>query len=214
MSIETRPATAADAPFVAWVMQEAARSHVDKGIWDHLFPDDEAERLEILAAIATTGTPHFAHYSRFRILEVDGEAASALSAYENAEFGAEHLNAGMAEVLLARGWSVEEMVAMGKRTASFEALGYPNPDGLWIVEWVATRPAFRGRALVRRLLQEILDEGRSAGFERAQIGFLLGNVRAQNAYEGVGFRWVEEYRHPDFERDYGVPGLARMQMNL
>jgi ribosomal protein S18 acetylase RimI-like enzyme len=106
------------------------------------------------------------------------------------------------------------MLAMGERTASFEALGYPNADGLWIVEWVATRPDFRGQGLVRRVLHEILDEGRAQGFERAQIGYLLGNVRARSAYEGVGFRWVEEYRHPDFEKDFGTPGLARMQMDL
>lgn len=214
MSIETRAAEAEDAPFLAWVMQEAARSHLDKGIWDHLFPQSEEERLEILAAIATTEKPHFAHHSRFRVLEVDGDAASALSAYENAEFGSEPLNAAIAQVLLARGWSVEEMLAMGERTASFETLGYPNPDGVWIVEWVATKPAFRGRSLVRRLLNEIIDQGRSEGFERAQIGYLLGNVRAKSAYEGVGFGWVEDYTHPDFERDYGVPGLARMQMDL
>jgi ribosomal protein S18 acetylase RimI-like enzyme len=214
LAIETRPAVPEDAPFIAWVMQEAARSHIEKGVWDHLFPGDEKSRLEILAAIATTEKPHFAHYSRFRLLEVDGEAASALSAYENAEFGAVHLNPAIADVLLSRGWTVERMVAMGERTASFEVLGYPNPDGLWIVEWVATRPEFRGRALVRRLLNEILDQGRSSGFECAQIGYLLGNVRAANVYEAVGFRWMQDYRHPDFERDYGVPGLARMQMAL
>ena len=36
MSTETRPATAEDAPFLAWVIQEAARSHLEIGIWDLL----------------------------------------------------------------------------------------------------------------------------------------------------------------------------------
>ena len=91
---------------------------------------------------------------------------------------------------------------------------YPNPDGLWIVEWVATRPEFRGRALIRRLLREILDLGREEGFQKAQIGYLLGNTRAKSAYEGVGFEWVEEHCHPAFEEDYGTPGIARMQRDL
>jgi hypothetical protein len=30
----------------------------------------------------------------------------------------------------------------------------------------------------------------------------------------VGFKWVEEHCHPDFEADYGTPGLARMQLEL
>jgi hypothetical protein len=30
----------------------------------------------------------------------------------------------------------------------------------------------------------------------------------------VGFKWVEEHRHPSFEEDYGTPGIARMQRDL
>jgi ribosomal protein S18 acetylase RimI-like enzyme len=214
MSIDTRPATAEDAPFLAWVIQEAARSHLEKGIWDFTFPGEDAQRLEILAAIATTERVHFAHFERFRVLELDGEPACAMAVYENSEHGMAQLTLGIAEALNGLGWSPEQMAAIGGRTASFGATGYPNDDGLWIIEWVATRPEFRGRALVRKLMTEVLDLGRKQGFERAQIGYLLGNVRAKSAYEGVGFQWVAEHCHPDFERDYGTPGLARMQQDL
>jgi GNAT superfamily N-acetyltransferase len=186
MSIETRPATADDAPFLAWVMQEAARSHLENGIWDFAFPGEDEPRLEILAKIITTERIHFAHFSRFRVLAIDGEPASALAAYENSQHGLEQLTLGMAEAFSQLGWSLEEMLAVQERSASFAATGYPNPDGLWIVEWVATRPEFRGRALIRRLLLEILDLGRE----------------------------VEEHRHPSFEEDYGTPGIARMQRDL
>jgi GNAT superfamily N-acetyltransferase len=214
MAIETRPALAEDASFLAWVMQEAARSHLEKGVWDFIFPGQDEQRLEILAKIATSERIHFCHFSRFRVLEVDGEAASALSGYENSQHGMEKLTPGMAEALSQLGWSPEEMLAAGGRGASFNATGYPNPDGLWIVESVATRPEFRGRSLIRRLLLEILELGREQGFTRAQIGYLLGNVRAKRAYEGVGFKWVEEHCHPSFEADYGTPGIARMQLEL
>jgi ribosomal protein S18 acetylase RimI-like enzyme len=214
MSVETRPATAEDAAFIAWVMQEAARSHLEKGIWDFAFPGEDAQRLAILAKVITTERVHFGHFSRFRVLEVDGEPASALATYENSEHGLEQLQLGIAEALTALGWSPEELQALAERFGSFAATGYPNPDGLWIVEWVATRPEFRGRSLIRRLLLEILEEGRERGFTRAQIGYLLGNIRAKSAYEGVGFKWVEEHCHPDFEREYGTPGIARMQRDL
>ena len=214
MPIETRSASADDAPFLAWVMQEAARSHLERGIWDFAFPGEDEQRLELLAKIATTERIHFAHFTRFRVLEIDGEPASALSAYENSEHGLEQLTLGMAETFAQLGWSPDEMLAVRDRSASFAATGYPNPDGLWIVEWVATRPEFRGRSLIRRLLREILDLGREQGFERAQIGYLLGNTRAKSAYEGVGFEWVEDHRHPAFEEDYGTPGIARMQRDL
>jgi ribosomal protein S18 acetylase RimI-like enzyme len=214
MPIETRPATADDAPFLAWVMQEAARSHLEYGIWDFSFPGEDEQRLDILAKIVTTERIHFAHFSRFRVLEIDGEPASALAAYENSQHGMEQLTLGMAEAFSQLGWTPEEMLGVRDRSASFAATGYPNPDGLWIVEWVATRPEFRGRALIRRLLREILDLGREQDFTRAQIGYLLGNTRAKSAYEGVGFKWVDEHCHPDFEEDYGTPGIARMQRDL
>lgn len=214
MNVSTRAATADDAPFLAWVMQEAARSHLEKGIWDVNFPGEDAPRLAILAAIATSQHVHFAHFERFRVLEVDGEPACGLATYENSRHGIQHLHLGLAEALSRRGWSPEEILALAGRSASFDAIGYPNEDGLWIIEWVATRPEFRGRALVRRLLSEALESGREQGFRRAQIGYLLGNLRAKNAYEGVGFRQVAEHCHPDFERDYGVPGVARMQRDL
>jgi len=214
MSIAIRPATAADALFVAWVMQEAARSHVPRGFWDLAFPGEEAERLEILAKIATSERIHLSHVSRFRVLEVDGVPAAALSAYENSEHGLEKLTPVFLETLVDLGWSEQAIQDMAERIASFEGLAYPNPDGLWVVEWVATRPEFRGRSLCNRLLLEILEEGRDAGFECAQIGFLLGNVAARSAYERVGFKWVDEYRSAAFEADYGSPGVARMQRDL
>jgi ribosomal protein S18 acetylase RimI-like enzyme len=214
MPIETRPATADDAFFLAWVMQEAARSHLERGVWDFAFPGEDEQRLDILAKITTTDRIHFAHFSRFHVLEINGEPASALAAYENSQHGMEQLTLGMAEVFSNLGWTPEEMLAVRDRTSSFDATGYPNPDGLWIVEWVATRPEFRGRALIRRLLREILELGREEGFQKAQIGYLLGNTRAKSAYEGVGFEWVEEHCHPAFEEDYGTPGIARMQRDL
>jgi len=214
MSIATRPARADDAPFLAWVMQEAARSHLELGIWDLGLPGPEAPRLEFLAGLAVTEQEHFAHFSRFRVLEVDGVPAAGLSGYEASQHGMEKLVLGFVEASQKLDWTQQELESALTNTASFSATGYPNPDGLWIVEWVATRPEFRGRSFMNRMLLEILEEGREQGFERAQIGHLLGNTPARTAYERVGFSWVEDHCHPDFERDYGSPGLARMQLDL
>ena len=72
MGVGTRPATAEDAPFLAWVMQEAGRSHLEKGIWVVMLPGDDEQRLEFVAELATTETLHFCHWSRFLVAEVDG----------------------------------------------------------------------------------------------------------------------------------------------
>lgn len=214
MTRTTRAATAEDAPFLAWVMQEAARSHLPQGVWDLAFPGPEVERLEQLAACIQADPVHFGHWSRFRVAEVGGEPAAALSAYENEAHGESHMGRALARGLTGIGWTGERLMEMRDRIEVFDTTGYVTPNGVWIVEWVATRPEHRGRGLVRQLLDDILDAGRKEGFARAQIGILIGNEPARHAYERAGFVKIEEHRHPDFERALGCPGLARFQRDL
>ena len=83
-------------------------------------------------------------------------------------------------------------------------------EDAWVIEWVATRPEYRGKGLVHALLHDILDPGRERGHAQAQIAVLIGNTPAQRAYEGVGFRVADEKTHPDFERAVGSPGIRRL----
>ncbi|MBW2390274.1 MAG: GNAT family N-acetyltransferase [Deltaproteobacteria bacterium] len=209
-----RPAREADSELIAWVLQAAARSHLEVGIWDLAFPGPDEQRLAILAKLATTEQLHFAHYSRFLVAEADGQPAAALSAYEASEFGGEKLSKGVAEVVIGLGWSGEEITAMMDRIQPYSLLGYPNPDGLWIIEWVATRSEFRGRGLMNLLIVAILEQGRAAGFECSQIGHLLGNFPAQRTYEAAGFKRVDEYTHAAFEQAFGSAGIARLQRDI
>ncbi len=209
-----RPATPDDARFIAWVIQAAGRSHLPKGIWDIALPGDEEERLDVLQAIVTTRQLHFAHWTRFLVHEVDGVPAAALSAYESEAFGGDKLGLGMGEAFTTLGWSDEEMLAVPRRMAPFGSLGFPTPHSLWIVEWVATLPDYRGRGLVNALLLDILEQGREEGFVRSQIGYFIGNTPAKNAYEKVGYKYVDEYRHADWEAALGSPGVARLHLDL
>jgi GNAT superfamily N-acetyltransferase len=212
METRIRDATAADAPFLAWVIQTAARSHLKLGVWDLAFPGADEPRLEKLAAIASSDSVHLCHWSRFRVLEVAGEPAAALSAYENSQHGTAQLTPALFQASL--GFGPGEMKAVGEGIAPFISTGYPNPDGVWIIEWVATRPEHRGQGLIHRLLLDILDRGRQQSFEIAQVGSLLGNTPAKNAYEKVGFKRLDEWCHADFEVAFGTPGAARMQRPL
>jgi GNAT superfamily N-acetyltransferase len=214
MDTEIRPATPADAPFLAWVMQAAARSHLPKGLWDLAFPGDDEPRLAALAAIATTDEVHMCHWSRFRVLTVRGAPAAGLSAYENAQHGMARLTPAMLAACAKLGYTPEQLTAMGTGVAPFLTLGYPTPDGVWIVEWVATRPEYRSQGLINRLLHDIIELGRRERFTQAQIGHLLGNEPARSAYRKVGFEQVDEWRHPEFEQAFGTPGAARMQRDL
>jgi translation initiation factor 4G len=206
-----RPATADDAPFIAWVQQEASRSHLPFGFWDLAFPGPDEYRLRLVERIGCAEAKSFCHWSNFLVAEVDGEPAAGLSGYANpkAATGDLFIHA-MAEALTAEGWNEARMGAMQERIAPFLTCIPTLPEEAWILEWVATRPAYRGKGLTRALLQAIVDVGRKRGHELFQIGVLIGNTPAQRAYEGAGFKVVDEVKHPSFEATFGVPGLRRL----
>lgn len=211
MDIEIRPAVAADAAFLAWVQQEAARSHVPRGFWDLAFPGPNDERLRILRHIITAEARSMCHWSGFLVACVDGRPAAALSGYtEPSVAGGSAYFAAMVEALDAVGWSADQRAAIEPRIAPFLTCLPETADDTWIIEWVATLPEFRGRGLVRTLLHAILARGRERGHARFQVCVLIGNTPAQRAYEGVGFRVADEKCHPDFEHALGCPGLRRL----
>jgi translation initiation factor 4G len=211
MEIEIRSAVEADVPFIAWVQQEAARSHLPQGFWDLAIPGPEADRLRIVGRICTAKALSFCHWSGFLVAEVDGRAAAALSGYTKPSVTAGGLLfEAMGEAFDAEGWSDEQRQAMSMRIAPFLTCIPDTAEDAWIIEWVATWPAYRGKGLVRTLLHEILDRGRARGHAQAQIAVLIGNTPAQRAYEGVGFRVTDEKTHPDFERAVGCPGIRKL----
>ncbi len=213
MEAKIRAATPDDAPFLAWVMQEAARSHLPRGMWDLVFPE-QAQRLEILAALARAEPRCFCHHAGFLVSELEGRPAAALSAYVPGRVGSAQFVEALRGILADAGWSAAQMSALAPAFAAFQAATPEIPDDAWCVEWVATRPEFRGRGLVRALLERILDQGRGAGHETAVIGILIGNTPARRAYEKVGFRMYAERRSGELEGMLGTPGTAQLRMRL
>jgi translation initiation factor 4G len=213
MEFRIRGATLADTAFLAWVQQEASRSHLPFGFWDLAIPGPDEYRLRIVERICRAEARSFSHWSRFLVAEVNGEPAAALSAYDDAKAATGELFfAALIEALTAEGWNEARLGAMQQRLVPFLTCAPEQPDETWVVEWVATLPAHRGKGLTRALLGAILEAGRQRGYTAFQIGVLIGNTAAQRAYEGVGFSVVEEKRDPAFEATFGTPGIRRMQM--
>ncbi len=212
VDLEIRPADRGDTHFLAWVIQEAARSHLEKGVMDLALPDDE-KRLEFLDAVSHAEARSFFRYENFLVAEIDGRQVAALSGYEPA-IAVPQFEPAEVEAAQKLGWSDEELRDMRDRLAIALTCFPDSPEDRWIVEWVATVPEFRGRGIVNQLLLAILDKGREAGYEKAQIGYLLGNTRAQRSYERVGFKTAYDRRDPDFEASLDCPGIACMHLDL
>jgi len=212
MDFAIRPAVVADIPFLAWVQQEASRSHLPFGFWDVAIPGPDEYRLGIIERIARADAPSFCHWSRFLVADVGGEPAAALCAYDDAKVATGELFfRALIDALTAIGWNEARIGAMQQRLVPFLTCALEQPDDTWIVEWVATLPKHRGKGLTRALLHAILDAGRERGHTQFQIGVLIGNTPAQRAYEGVGFAVVDEKRDPAFEATFGAAGIRRLQ---
>jgi ribosomal protein S18 acetylase RimI-like enzyme len=213
MSTRIRWATADDVPFLVDVVMLSSRSHVPRGAWDLVFPDDAA-RLSFLGRLLGAPRLSWCHHRNFLVADVDGRPAAALAGYVEGAPGMVPDDDAIVAAAHAAGLSDAEIAAGFERVVPFveclpEKIGTP-----WIVEWVATLPEYRRRGLVHELLLEVLAEGRGRGHAAAQIMILIGNVSAERAYERVGFRHRDERRSETFERLLGTPGIARMWMDL
>ncbi|MDZ4278545.1 MAG: GNAT family N-acetyltransferase [Dehalococcoidia bacterium] len=201
-------------PFIAWVELAAARSHLERGVWDLYLDGTEDEAVRFLEALASTEARHFAHYTNFLVAEVDGRPGAALTAYFEDELGMPKLIEGIAEANALLGRSEEDNAAGWRRAGSIMLCNVEHVHRAWIVEWVATAPEFRRRGLVDRLMAEILRRGRERGARTADIGVLTGNDPAQRAYEKNGFEVVDEKTHPDFEAAYHCPGVRLLRRSI
>ncbi|HJQ29430.1 MAG TPA: GNAT family N-acetyltransferase, partial [Rubrobacter sp.] len=71
----------------------------------------------------------------------------------------------------------------------------PPVRGLCHVSMVFVAPDHWGMGLGGRLLDALLAEARSRGYERAQLWTQADNVRARRLYEGRGFRPSGREKH-------------------
>jgi len=205
-----RTATASDAPFLAWVMQEADRMGGVTSSTDNVFDFGEERRLDFLARLAVSEADSYYHYRRFLVVEVDGEAVAAFAGYVPDELPADSFGTVVRLEGERAGWTTDELTEVLSRDRYFSSHYFrvAIPGDALRVEWVATRPEFRRRGLVAALLERLLERGRAEGLRTAYVGTAIGNEPAQHAYKSAAFEVFAECRHVDFEAIYGAPGLV------
>jgi translation initiation factor 4G len=209
-----RAARPDDADFLSWVILAASRSHVRRGAWEYLFDFPEDTTLELLASITATDTPHWCHWSAFHVAEVDGQPAAALCAFDPRAQGMQVLRPIVEEIAVRLGIGRADAPGIEERGAVLDAVVPEYADGAWVVENVATAPAFRRRGLMDALVRCVLDRGRSLGFPCAQVAVYIDNTPALRTYQKTGFVIESERRSPAVQAALGVPGLFRLLQPL
>src|SRR5258708_37082330 len=182
MPLTIRDATRADADLIAWVQVEASRSGTPLGFWDLALPGPDEPRQRLIAELAVSTKEHFSHISGFLVAELDGVPVGALSGYAPAVKKLGHFVGALNHALERNGWNEAHRSLLGIRILPAVSCFSDTPDDRWIVEWVAVLPNVRGKGVAAQLLQSILERGRAAGFHKAQITYLVGNIPAQRAY--------------------------------
>ena len=214
MDFVIRSARPEDASLLAWVQLMAGRSHLQRGIWDIIISQPEDVCLDFLRLLTVTRQPHMCHYTSFLVAESDGRAVAALAGYDPVKNGELKVSEAMPEVMATMGLTDDDMSRGQQGLTAFMTCHHDAYEGAWVVESVATLPEHRRRGLIDSLLEATVEEGQRRGFRRAQVSFYIGNTPAQQAYEKAGFRYFDEKRHPDFEREIGCPGMVRLLRDL
>ena len=213
MTLAIRNATTEDAPFLAWVVLAATRSHRSRGWFDISFELPEAELLALIERLIRAQARSLWHFSYFFVATIDGTPAAALAAFRG-EDAFPLADAAIGEAVQSLGWGRAEIAEIDARGAYLMTCLSDNAPDAWIIENVATRPEFRGRGAAGALIKHALGVGRDRGHKIAQLMELIGNTKAQRVYEREGFAVAAEKRTPEFEALTGAPGLAQLRCLL
>ncbi len=213
MDLKLRNAGVNDAAFLAWLILSAGRAYLKRGIWEVILNQPEGDCLRFLELLTVTSIPHLFHHSCYLIAEAEAGPVSGIGGYDPDLLGYHKLLESLPEVYRKLGRRpAGEMAA--EASPRITACIPPAVDGAWVIDSVATLPAFRRRGIVDTLLENVLALGREKGYRQAQISIYIGNTPAQRAYEKHGFRLLDEWPDPYFKKEIGARGMARLIRDL
>lgn len=202
-----------DADFIARTLLAAQRGHRPRGWFDIALDLPEPDCIAFVKRIATAQRQSWWHVSQFIVAEIEGEPAAALCAMPALGTVAA-ARAAIEEAAIKTGLHASEWAAISRRGAYTANCWVQGGAGDWLIEHVATRPARRGHGLVQALIAHALAAGKAAGFRRASISFLIGNLAAERCFAKAGFAFAEEKRDPAFEALTGAPGFRRFARDI
>ncbi len=213
MTPTIRSGRADDADFIAAMVLAAQRGHRPRGWLDMALALAEPQVLDFIKRLAVAQQRSWYHASQFLVAEVENKPAAALCAMPS-RGTRDAMRLAIEEVAREAGMSGADLAAIFARGAYARPCWVQGSDEDWMIEHVASQPSFRGLGLMQALIAHALNAGKTAGFSRASITFLIGNDAAERCYAKAGFSFAEEKRDPNFETLIGAPGFRRFQRTI
>ncbi len=208
-----RRAAPKDRDFLIEAIIEAEKSGAQRISYCEIFSLTESALRTLLASILDEDFEgQELCISGFLIAEVDGECAGAACAWIEGE---SELPSTLIKANLLHHFLDADALSRARPWFDrLEALALARESGAAQLESIYVRPAYRGRGITGRILEEHLSRlrARVAGLAKAQIILVSGNDSAVRAYQKLGFRITQERRTDDPLLLSIVPGGVKVLM--
>ncbi len=212
--IKIRKANESDTDFIYWIIQTAARSGQQHGFIDLMFPGEDDKNYAFTKEMMHSDIRSLFHYSNFIIAEDNGVPVAGMSGYYTPEIHSDHFRECFTQTQDKFGLSEEERAVMLSNLSVFVGCFPGLLENAWVVEWVATKPEYRGKGIANKLLKTIVSYGiENTNCDVVQIAVAKGNTPAVNAYKDVGFEYYDEKVSDEFKEIFCYPGVQRLVIN-
>ncbi|GAB7081972.1 GNAT family N-acetyltransferase [Megalodesulfovibrio paquesii] len=222
-----RPATMADADFLAQATLAASRSHLPSAYFDSFFPVPDARLLALLARVQLHPARGWGHWTEYQVLEsrpvetpaplLGAICASPANTLPDFPFPAVALR----EAGTALGWSPAELDTAQDRIDLYlqrlEDIVLSNDAETLFVQFLYVPRPHRRQGHARRMMEAVTAQARAAGRQRLELFTDMGNTPAEMLYASLGFVLVDEYHYHDFppqELARIGPGVRRWQREI
>lgn len=188
--ISIRKAGASDCHFLASIILLAEDTGYEITAYTKMFNRSNDELLPIFEKMINNNTKgHPLTYSSYLIAQENETPAAAIAIYREGEFGdSNHLTTGALMTAFDR---KTMMTAFGFLKKNVE-LGITKGVGTMQIDCVGTLPEFRGKGMLRQLIQEAERTASQSNISELQIQVWKKNEGAVNAYKKLGFSVADE----------------------
>lgn len=153
--------------------------------------------------------------SQFYIAEYNGVPAAGISAWIETEANP---SAFLMSNLVYHYFTEEQRLDAGSKLYHLSLIRLPRSIGALQLESIYTRETFRGKGIIRKLIQHIISEFKNNIRQLHTIEIILSgdNLAAQNAYLNAGFTATEWAQYPRVYSEIQAvfPGTSKVKMSL